>query len=206
MANQEGRDYGKWVVVALCVAVAASQIYVMQQNHDLKQRVANQSSVTGATKFASTKSDRTAFEASMTGRCEPSWTRGQAPSPTRPLDVSIYFSLNRDCMSCIEDVVGQWNGVMRNEMAKSLVVRGYTDIDGTRAKTTLERDLKPAFPVTDVDEVEQKLAAAGVTTTPVVFVSEPSTGRVLMTYAPLVGEKGDRSLVERLAAVLTPCS
>ncbi len=205
MADTKNRDYGKWVIAALVVAVAASQVYVTIQNRRLRQRVNAAGAVTTRMNFLKTQTDRTLFEASMTGRCRPFFDGAAAVTPAKPLDVGIYFSMSRDCMSCIEDVVGQWNAALKSPTAKGFTVRGYTDIDGTSAQTTIDRDLKPSFPVTDVDDIEQKLAAAGINSTPVVFVSEPGTGRVLLTYAPLVGEKGDRSLVERLHAVLTPC-
>ena len=205
MADEKKRDYGKWVIAALVVAVAGSQVYVTLQNRQLRQRVNAANAVSSQMNFLRTQSDRTLFEASMTGRCRPFFDGAAAAAPARPLDVAIYFSLNRDCMSCVEDVVKQWNAAMKSPTAKGFTVRGYTDIDGTSAQTTIDRDLKPSFPVTDVDDLEQKLSAAGINSTPVVFVSEPGTGRVLLTYAPQVGEKGDRSLVERLHAVLTPC-
>ena len=206
MANAEGRDYGKWVIAALCLAVVASEVVVVRQNRQLRQHVAAADTSVKQMNFLRTQSDRTLFESSMTGRCTPFAGGRTAAAPTTPLEVSIYFSLERDCMSCVEDVVSQWNGALRNPIAKSLVVKGYTEIDGTRAQTLLDRDLKPAFPITNVPDIEQKLATSGIPTTPVVFVSDPTTGRILMTYAPRVGEKGDRSLLERLHNVVTPCT
>jgi hypothetical protein len=198
------KDYGKWVIVALCVGVAGSQVYVMRQNWQLRQRVSAANAVSGKMSYLRSQGERTLFETSMSGRCRPFFDLASA-SPARPLDVSIYFSLNRDCMSCVEDTVGQWNAALRSPTSKGFTVRGYTDIDGARAQTTIDRDLKPAFSITHVEHIEEKLATAGINTTPVVFVSDPSTGRILLTYAPLVGQKGDRSLVERLHAMITPC-
>lgn len=206
MGNTEGPDYGKWLIAALCVAVIASEIVVIRQNRQLRQHVVAVDASAKQLNFLRSQSDRTLFESSMTGRCTPFAGDRSASASTAPLEVSIYFSLERDCMSCVEDVVGQWNGALRNPIAKSLVVKGYTEIDGTRARTLLDRDLKPAFPITNVPDIEQKLATSGIPTTPVVFVSDPTTGRILMTYAPRVGEKGDRSLLERLHNVLTPCA
>jgi hypothetical protein len=198
------RDFGKWVVIALCLIVAASEIFVVRQNWQLRQRVSAANAVSSKINYLRSKSEQTLYEASMTGRCRPFFDSAAA-APGRPLDVAIYFSLHRDCMSCVEDVVGQWNAALKSPTAKGFNVRGYTDIDGTRAQRTIDRDLKPAFPVTSIEHIEDKLAAAGITSTPVVFVSDPATGRILLSSAPLVGERGDRSLIERLHAVITPC-
>ena len=203
MATTEGRDYGKWMILVLLVAVAASEVYVMRQNRQLRRRVNAADAVTNRMNFLRSKNERTLFEASMSGHCRPFFEGASAPP--RPLEVDLYFSLDRDCMSCIEDVVNQWNAALKSPNAKSFTVRGFTEIDGTRAQTAIDRDLKPAFPITNVPDIVQKLSAAGISSTPVAFVSDPSTGRILMAYAPLVGEKGDRSLVERLEAALTPC-
>ena len=39
-----------------------------------------------------------------------------------------------------------------------------------------------------------------------VFVTDAATGRILFTREPLASEKGDRSFVDRLRLLLTPCS
>jgi hypothetical protein len=197
-------ESAKWIIVALCLLVAGSEIFVVRQNLQLRQRVSAANAISGKMNYLRSKGEQTLYEASMAGRCRPFFDPAAA-APGRPLDVAIYFSLNRDCMSCIEDVIGQWNAALKSPTAHNFTVHGYTDIDGTRAQRALDRDLKPAFPITDVEHIEDKLAAAGVNSTPVVFVSDPATGRILLTSAPLVGERGDRSLVERLHAVITPC-
>jgi len=206
MATPEGRDYWKWLIAVFCVAVVASEIFVVRQNRVLRARVASADAAARQMSFLRTQGDRTVYESSMTGKCPPFNDARSGEPSAGPLQVSIYFSLKRDCMSCVEDVVGQWNTALRNPIAKSLNVRGFTEIDGTRAQTVLDRDLEPAFPITHVPDIEDKLAAAGVPTTPVVFVSHPTTGRILLTYAPRVGEKGDPSLIERLHNVLAPCT
>ena len=199
----DGRDTGKWIILALCLVVAGSEVYVAGQNWQLRKRVTAADSVTKRMNFLRTQTERTLFEASMTGRCRPLFDTAATPAP-RPLEVDIYFSLTRDCMSCVEDVVGQWNEALKNA-PNTFTVRGFTDIDGTRAQTAIDRDVKPAFPITSIPDIEQKLAMAGINSTPVVFVSEPATGRILLTYAPIIGQRGDRSLVERVRNVLTPC-
>ncbi len=201
------RPYGAWIFGALVVAVIGSEVVVMRQNAQLRQVVKAQSSIEHRVSFLRTKTDRVLYEASMLGRCQPFFAAaaGTPAAQSRHLEVSVYFSLQHDCLSCVEDLVRQWNAVATAPNRVPVTITGYTQVDDKQDETILTRDLKPAFPVVRVDHLDQKLAATGVTFTPVVFVSDPTTGRILLTYAPLATEKGDRSLVDRLQALVTPC-
>ncbi len=202
MSERTGRDYGKWLVGALAAAVVVSQAFLLLQNVHLRRRVTAQDSVARQAKLLRTSADRTLYEASMFGRCRP-LAGGLAAQP-RTLDVAMYFSLDRDCMACVADLVHQWNDALKAPQAASLRVHGYTEIDGLRARQTVA-DLKAAFPITHVDGLHDTLATAGVNVSPVVFVSDPATGRILLTDAPLAAEPSDGSIVKRVQALLTPC-
>jgi hypothetical protein len=186
----------------LLAAVVGSEVYVVRQNWQLRQRLA--ASVTAAAAASSAKSERTKYESGLIGRCQPfqSSTRGTAAA-ARLLEVSIYFSLDRDCLSCVKELLEQWNGALRAGLP--LTVTGYTTVDGTQDEHILTEMLKPEFPVVRVDQIEGKLRELGVTATPVVFVTDATTGRILFTHAPLASEKRDRSFVDRVRTLAAPC-
>jgi hypothetical protein len=196
---------GAWLIGVMVAAVIASELYVVKQNGQLRQQINAESAVDRQVKYLRTKTDRTLYEATMQGRCQP-FFNASGPRAARPLNVAIYFSLERDCLSCVHGLIDQWNDELRSRQGKGFTVTGYTEVDGAQDEKILTRDLRPSFPVMRVEHIEQKLAATGLTFTPVVLVTDPATGRILLTYAPLATEKGDRSLSERLQALLTPCS
>lgn len=188
---------------ALVTAVAVSQGYLLLQNSRLRDRVTAQDSVARQVRLMKTNADRALYEASMMGRCRP-LLDGTLAQP-RPLDVAIYFSLERDCMSCVTGLVKQWNEALAGPHGGALRVRGYTAIDGAVARKTVA-GLNAAFPIDDVDNLHDVLKTAGVNVSPVVFVSDSATGRILLTDAPLASEKSDGSVVTRVQALLTPCT
>lgn len=192
-------EWTRRILIGALVLVAGTQVYLAQQNRELKQRVVTQSA---AVANVHEPPDRSAYEASMQGQCQPFFETA-ANSNAKRYDVSIYFSLERDCMSCVTDVVRQWNGVTNDA---AFDVHGYTRVDGTRARAVLEQELRPVFPVTEIDDLEVKLKAMGVKYTPVVFVSDAATGRILFTHAPLPSQLGDRRLLEKLQTMLKPCA
>ncbi|HEX6085942.1 MAG TPA: hypothetical protein VF266_15525 [Thermoanaerobaculia bacterium] len=202
MSARTGSDSGKWIIGALVAAIVASQGFLMLQNKKLRDRVSAQDSVKAQVNLLRTKADRTIYSASMFGRCRP--LAGETLQQPRALDVAIYFSIDHDCISCITDLVNQWNGALKSEHGAALRVHGYTQIDGAVSRQNVA-DLKAAFPITHVGELKTTLANAGVTVSPVVFVSDAATGRILLTDAPLASEKSDGSFVKRVQALLTPC-
>ena len=197
--------YGKWIIGALVVAVVVSEWFVLRQNAQLRTRMAAESALDRKMKYLGTKTNRTLFEASMFGRCRPFNEPAKAPSDARPFTVSLYFSLDHDCLSCVQEMINQWNGMLKNPQGRQFRVTGYTEVDGTQDETILTRELKPAFPIVRIDHIEQKLKTMGVMVTPVVFVSDGATDRIILTSAPLPTEKSDRSLLQRLQLLLTPC-
>jgi hypothetical protein len=190
-------DWTRRILIGALVLVAGTQVYLAQQNRALKQRVVAQSIVPAPKPL-----DRSAFEASMQGECQPFFEAAKPANEMR-YRVAIYFSLERDCMSCVTDVVSQWNSVAQND---AFDVHGYTVIDGTRQRAVLEQELRPVFPVTEVPDLEAKLASMGVKHTPVVFVSDATTGRILFTHAPVPTKLGDRTVIDKLHTMLKPCA
>lgn len=204
----ESRSYAAWIAGALMVAVIGSEVVVMRQNAQLRQRVKAQSAVEHRVGLLRTKTDRVLYEASMLGHCQPFYTvasNGAPAAQSRRLDVSVYFSLQHDCLACVEELIRQWNAVATAPNRLPVAITGYTQVDDKQDETILTRDLKPLFPVVRVSHLDQTLSATGVAFTPVVFVSDAATGRILLTYTPLATEKGDHSLVDRLQALATPC-
>jgi hypothetical protein len=195
--------YGTWALAVLCAALVGSELWVVRENRALQQRIRAATTAGPRVNYLGTKGDRTRYAAGMFGRCRPFYTAA-AQAPARTLNVSIYFSLQNDCMSCVQGLVQQWNGELQRAHGAKLEVTGYTEVDGTYEEKQLQ-DLKPAFPVVRVEGLKQKLATMGVTFTPVVFVTDPATGRILLTHAPLPEEKSNRAIVEALQALLTPC-
>lgn len=198
-------DWMRRILIGACVLVAGSEVYLAQQNRALRQRVAAQSAMSADMKYLRSRTDRTLYEAAMQGRCQPFFEASAKESPARRYRVAIYFSLDHDCMSCVTDVVHQWNDVMRTKSGAAFDIHGYTKIDGTRNRAVLEQELRPAFPVTHIADLETKLKAMGMKYSPVVFVTDAATGRILFTHAPLATEKGDRTLIEKLQAITQPC-
>lgn len=150
-----------------------------------------------ASEPARDKTARRAAEAALIGKCRPYFDAVRA-MPARPLDVSIYFSLQEDCPSCVEAVIRQWNH------APGFTVKGYTRVDGTFEEKMLA-GFEPAFPIVRVEGMRQTLDAAGLTFTPAIVVSDPATGRILLTHAPLVSEKSDATVTKRLQLLAAPC-
>jgi hypothetical protein len=190
-------DYGKWATAVLVMAVLGSEVFLLRQNRALRSAV--------QTEAAGARTLRTsvAAEAALVGRCQPMLTALNATTAPR-YDVTIYFSLERDCLSCVRDVVSQVNEALRAPGATAFRVHGYTNIDGVTKQQFLDRELAPAFPVTHVDHIEEQLAAKHVDGTPVAYVSDAATGRVLFTYAGTTNSK--RPFVKRLQAIATPCA
>lgn len=89
-------------------------------------------------------------------------------------------------VSCVEDLV-------------SSVERAWSN--ARRAP----RSFRPAFPVANVENLGQKLTAMGVKSTPVVFVSDPASGRILFTSSVPPGEKSDPAIAQRIEALAKPC-
>lgn len=193
-----GRDLTKWFLIALVVAVLASEVMLLRQNRQLRMQAAIEH--TTNTDLRNRK-DRAVYEATLLARCRPFGT--PVATAPRPLDVSIYFAVDRDCFSCIEKTVDVWNEAIKT-LPPSVTVRGYTKIDGTLMQKSVD-GLKAAFPVTNVPHATRELSALGVTNTPVVLVSDPATGRVLMTHAPVTWQDDDRAFAERVRAAATPC-
>ena len=202
MSERTGSDTGKWIIGALVAAVVVSQGFLMLQNKKLRDRVTAQDSVKQQVSLLRTRADRTIYAASMFGRCRP--LPGETLQQPRALDVAIYFSIDHDCIACVTDLVDQWNDALKTQHGGALRVRGYTQIDGSVSRQNVA-DLKAAFPITHVDHLRDTLANAGVNVSPVVFVSDAATGRILLTDAPLASEKSDGSFVQRVQALLTPC-
>ncbi|MEA2488364.1 MAG: hypothetical protein QOH21_156 [Acidobacteriota bacterium] len=198
------RHYGMWIMAALCVAVVGSEMWVLRENRDLKQRIESKNRPAPSAMVLGATADRTRYEASMLGRCQPFYAAAGSRA-ARALDVSIYFSLDHDCLSCVSGLVEQWNREVQGPHASRFHVTGYTEVDGTYSEQILTQQLKPAFPIVRVEHISQKLETMGVTFTPVVFVSDPATGRILLTHAPLPAEKGNTAIVERLQKLITPC-
>jgi len=196
-------DWTRRILIGAVVLVAGSQVWLAQQNRTLKQRIVTQQAQAADMKYLRNRSERTLYEASMQGRCQPFFASARA-EPAKRYNVALYFSLERDCMSCVTDIVHQWNDVVRAGN-NAFDVHGYTRIDGTLKRQLLEKELQPAFPITNVDDLEAKLTSLGVTYSPVVFVSDAATGRILFTHAPLATEKTDRALVEKVLAIAKPC-
>jgi len=198
-------DAVKWIVLVLALAVGASEMVLLRQNALLKRRVAIDHIAARKTASAA---DRSLYEASLVGRCQPLYETAKTaatPAPARPLAVSLYFSIDTDCTSCVEDLISQWNGVVKRTPGAALAVQGYTEIDGTVSRRKLEEELRPAFPVANVESLHQKLAAMGVKSTPVVFVSDPASGRILFTSSLAPGEKSDPAIAQRIEALAKPC-
>lgn len=187
------------LLVGLAVAIGATLL--VRQNLHLKQQldrqVATAASARTASESARETTERRRAEAALTGKCRPYFDAASG-IPARPLDVSIYFSLQQDCPSCIRELIRQWN------RAPGFTVRGYTRIDGTFEEKMLA-EFAPAFPVVRVERMQETLAAAGLTFTPAVVVSDPATGRILLTHAPLIPEKSDTTVAKRLQALAVPC-
>jgi hypothetical protein len=188
------------IVVVLIVATVASEIVLLNQNRALKKRMAATQALASDLRGLHMRTDRGAYEAALLGRCRPFAAPATA---AQPLDVAIYFSLDRDCSSCIEETITVWNEAAKG-LPANVTLRGYTEIDGTNMQKALDA-LKPAFPVTSISHLARQLQEAGVTNTPVVVVSDPASGRILMTHAPVSWEKNDRAFVERVRAAATPC-
>ena len=190
-----------WMAAALIVAVAASEVVLLRQNRRLQTRMAAVQSMSGDLRNLRMRTDRAAFEAALLGRCRPFGEPAQTAA--RPLDVAIYFSIDHDCSSCVEETIAVWNEAVKG-LPANVTVRGYTEIDGTNMQKALD-EMKPAFPVTSIPHLSRQLQEAGVGHTPVVVVSDPTSGRILMTHAPVSWEKNDRAFVERVRATATPC-
>jgi hypothetical protein len=190
-----------WVVAVLIVAAVASEVVLLLRNRALQKRVAAVQSMSVDLRDLRMRTDRGAFEAALLGRCRPFGERAQTAA--RPLDVAIYFSVDHDCSSCVEETIAVWNEAAKG-LPANVTVRGYTEIDGTNMQRTLD-EMKPAFPVTSIPHFSRQLQGAGVGHTPVVVVSDPTSGRILMTHAPVSWEKNDRAFVERVRAAATPC-
>lgn len=198
-------DAGKWIVILLALAVGASEVILLRQNARLKRQVASDRA---AARKTAAVADRSLYEASLMGRCQPHYETAKTPAtptPARPLAVSLYFSIDGDCTSCVEDLVNQWNGVVKRTAGAALTVQGYTKIDGTVSRRKLEEDFRPAFPVANVENLGQKLTAMGVKSTPVIFVSDPASGRILFTASVPPGEKSDPAIAQRIEALAKPC-
>lgn len=201
VAAPGGRNVTMWIVAVLIVATVASEIVLLGQNRALKQRVRAVQSMSSDLRDLRMRTDRGAYEVALLGRCRPFAV--PARTAAQPLDVAIYFSVDHDCFSCIEETIAVWNEAAK-ALPANVTVRGYTEIDGTNMQKTVDA-MKPAFPVTSIPHLSRQLQAAGVTNTPVVVVSDPASGRILMTHAPVSWEKNDRAFVERVRAAATPC-
>lgn len=196
-----GRDLTKWIVGALIVAALASEVVLLRQNRALKQRVAASQSMAEELRDARMRNNRSTYEATLLGRCQPFGAPAQqAP---RPLDVSIYFAVDRDCSSCVEETVSVWSEAVKT-LPAGVTVRAYTEVDGTLMQKAVD-GMKPAFPVTSIPQFSRKLQEAGVSTTPAVVVSDPASGRILMANAPVSWDKTDRAFVEKVRAAATRC-
>jgi hypothetical protein len=200
-ATPAGRGFTAWIVAALIVGAAASEVVLLRQNRALKKRVATAQSMAVDLRDLRMRTDRGAYEATLLGRCQP--LGAPARTAARPLDVAIYFALDRDCSSCIAETVAVWSEAAKT-LPANVTVRGYTEVDGTNMQKSVD-DMKPAFPVTSIPHFSRTLEEAGVAHTPVVLVSDPTSGRVLMTHAPVTWEKNDRAFVERVRAAAMPC-
>jgi hypothetical protein len=151
------------------------------------------------------KNSRVLFETSMVGLCQPFFAPGKPDPAARALTVSLYFSLDHDCLSCVKATIDQWNEVLKGPQGPRFRVTGYTDVDGTQDETILEHELKPEFPIVRVEQIEQKLKALGVVMTPVVLASDSVTGRILFASAPTAADKHDRSFVGRMQLLAAQC-
>ncbi len=191
-----------WVVAVLIVAAVASEVVLLRKNRALQKRVAAAQSMSADLRDLRLRTDRSAFEVALLGRCRPFGQPAQLAA-ARPLDVAIYFSVDHDCSSCLEETITVWNEAAK-ALPANVTVRGYTEIDGTMMQKALD-DMKPAFPVTSIPHFSRQLQQAGVALTPVVVVSDPTSGRILMTHAAVSWEKNDRAFVERVRAAATPC-
>ncbi|MBV9496672.1 MAG: hypothetical protein JOZ54_20680 [Acidobacteria bacterium] len=176
----------------LLAALGGTSYRLVRENRDLRRQTA------AAAIAQQGKNEREQSAARLAGQCQPFY---EPMKDARPLNVAVYFSLDRDCLSCVQDVVEQLNGAIAAGLP--IAVTGYTTVDGVQDERILEEKMKPAFPVKRLDRIEEKLRAAGVTSTPIVFVTNPATGRVLLAHAP---EKKDRSFVDRIRLLATPCS
>ncbi|HEX7154903.1 MAG TPA: hypothetical protein VF618_25710 [Thermoanaerobaculia bacterium] len=199
VSTPANRDFTKWIVAALVVAVIGSEVVLLRQNRALKKRVAAAQTLSVDVKNLRMQTDRNAYQAALLGQCQPF---GSGTATARPLDVSIYFSVDRDCGSCLAETVTVWNEALHT-LPSTVTVRGYTEVDGTEAQKAVDA-LRVAFPLTVVPQFRRKLEAIGVTHTPVVVVSDV-TGRILMTHAAVTWEKNDRQFVERVRAAATAC-
>ena len=192
-------DYGKWAAGALILAVFVGGGVLYRQNQALRSAVQSEA---GRTHVLRADLERNAAETAAIGRCQPILPALKAAAAPR-YDVAVYFSLERDCLTCARDVVSQVNEALRAPGANIFRVQGYTNIDGVRKQQFLQRELAPAFPVTHVDYIEEQFAKKGVTGTPVAYVSDAATGRVLFSYAGTT--MSNRPFVKRLQAIAAPC-
>jgi hypothetical protein len=181
----------------LAAALAASTGALLLDRRNLQQQLTATTVARTASESVRETTERRLAEAALTGKCRPYFdiTNG---TPARPLEISIYFSLQQDCPSCIEAVIRQWNH------APGFTVKGYTRIDGTYEEKMLA-GFEPAFPIVRVERMQETLAAAGLTFTPAVVVSDPATGRILFVHAPLISEKSDTAVTKRLQSLPAPC-
>ncbi len=201
MSERASSDVTKWVVAALIVAVLASEVVLLRQNRALKKRLAAAQSMSVDLRNLRMRTDRGAYEATLLGRCQPFGAPAQTAA--RPLDVAIYFAVDGDCLACIQETVAVWSEAVKT-LPANVTVRGYTEIDGTNMQKTIDA-MKPAFAVTSIPHFKREAEKAGVLHTPMVVVSDPTSGRIVMTYAPVLWEKNDRAFVARVRAAATPC-
>jgi hypothetical protein len=196
-----------WAIAALAVMVTgsvASELFVLRQNAALREQLAVEQAAAARRAAVPAESQRSLFAAGLVGRCRPFHDAVVAGEP-QPLAVAIYFSLDHDCLSCVKAAIGQWNDLLRGAGARRFRVTGYTEVDGAQDERILTAELQPAFPVVRIVDLESKLQAEGVGMTPAVVVSDGRTGRILFASAPTAAGKNDRSFVERMESLATPC-
>jgi len=182
------------LLATIALVAATGALLLHRRNLQLQQEL---SAVRTASESARETTERRRAEAALAGKCRP-YFDAASKVPVRPLDVSIYFSLQQDCPSCIESVIRQWNH------ARGFSVKGYTRVDGTFEEKMLA-GFEPAFPIVRVERLRETLDAAGLTFTPAIVVSDPATGRILLTHAPLISEKSDTTVTKRLQSLSAPC-
>ncbi|MEM7049504.1 MAG: hypothetical protein AAF604_07595 [Acidobacteriota bacterium] len=199
-----------WLGAALVLLVLNGVL--IYQNQMLRGRSAAIEKAAHGADLERGEVDLLAASAQLVGTCvpraeEPLQSESAEPA-LRPLRLQLYFSLASDCISCVQAEVEKLHSLLEyaDQRGVALQVEGFANIGDPLARRTLDRDLRPAFPVSHVGDVRGALASMGLSGTPVLVLLDEASGRALGAHFPARFDKRDRRFIDRVQQLLEPCA
>jgi hypothetical protein len=198
------------VLSLILVGTVVSEIVLLRQNLELKQKIRIHNNLEGLLAKLQAKADKIAYEMNLQGKCLPIFSQRQEDGQTNGIlekkksrySIVFCFSMN-DCDACLRSEIMTWNKFAASYDARIFQVIGI--LDTTDLRENLEKtihSLRIKFPVLGIANLRSQL---NIKSTPAVFFCDGNSKKIIYAYFPTPTEVSHNEFANKLQMVLEAC-